>query len=259
MTNFPLVDSFLSGLSKRYSTTKAGVLPSDGLFRFFLCPAVTTEDLQDVAMALFAFFGCLRACELVVISLKDIEYVTEGILVRSTRFKTGGKDTRFILANRLDGSTLSPAVLAKSYLEKVTPWLVSSKQDRIWPRPSGDGFCAQFRGVNHATRVAKKIAKFLGLDASQYTGHSFRRTSATTAADSGISLLNLKRLGGWKSDSVAESYIDNSRAAVEDAARLLVPRKASTEINANNQDDESSKCDDQTSSFIYKGHHGRGG
>lgn len=41
-------------------------------------------------------------------------------------------------------------------------------------------------------------------------GHSFRRTSATLLADAGADLFTLKRHGGWKSNSVAEGYVDNS-------------------------------------------------
>ncbi|KAJ3665816.1 hypothetical protein Zmor_001287 [Zophobas morio] len=35
-------------------------------------------------------------------------------------------------------------------------------------------------------------------------GHCFRRSSASLAADSDVDLISLKRLGGWKSSSVAE-------------------------------------------------------
>ncbi|CAG9784610.1 unnamed protein product [Diatraea saccharalis] len=41
-------------------------------------------------------------------------------------------------------------------------------------------------------------------------GHSFRTTSATLLADSGADILTLKRHGGWRSNAVAESYIEDS-------------------------------------------------
>ncbi|KAJ8915867.1 hypothetical protein NQ315_015478 [Exocentrus adspersus] len=43
-----------------------------------------------------------------------------------------------------------------------------------------------------------------------YTGHSFRRTSARMLANSGASITNIKRHGGWKSASVAEGYLEDS-------------------------------------------------
>lgn len=59
--------------------------------------------------------------------------------------------------------------------------------------------------------LPRQIAAFLGLkDPEQYTGHCFRRTSATLLADSGADLITLKRHGGWKSSTVAEGYIEDS-------------------------------------------------
>lgn len=43
-----------------------------------------------------------------------------------------------------------------------------------------------------------------------FTGHSFRRSSATLAANAGADITTLKRLGGWKSDKVANSYVEES-------------------------------------------------
>lgn len=70
---------------------------------------------------------------------------------------------------------------------------------------------AQPIGINKFGAMPKEVAKFLGLpDADCYTGHSFRRTSATLLADSGADILTLKRHGGWRSNAVAESYVEDS-------------------------------------------------
>ncbi|KAL7297925.1 hypothetical protein TKK_0009095 [Trichogramma kaykai] len=63
-------------------------------------------------------------------------------------------------------------------------------------------------GVNKFGSMPKEIALFLGLpNAKSYTGHSFRRTSATLFVDAGADSTVLKRHGGWKSSTVAEGYI----------------------------------------------------
>lgn len=69
----------------------------------------------------------------------------------------------------------------------------------------------QIIGINKLGAMPKMIANYLNLpDAESYTGHCFRRTSATVLADSGADLVTLKRHGGWKSNGVAEGYIENS-------------------------------------------------
>ena len=54
-----------------------------------------------------------------------------------------------------------------------------------------------------------------------FTGHSICRSGATFFADTGASLLQLKRYGQWKSDRVAESYVENSVPMKMDAANRI--------------------------------------
>lgn len=66
-------------------------------------------------------------------------------------------------------------------------------------------------GINKIGGMAKEIATFLKLkNPEQYTGHCFRRSSATLLVNAGGDLLTLKRHGGWRSSTVAEGYIDES-------------------------------------------------
>lgn len=75
-----------------------------------------------------------------------------------------------------------------------------------------NGKCTkQVIGINTFGAMLRVIAKYLGLDErNKYSGHSFRRTSATMLADGRADLLTLKRHGGWKSDKVAQSYVNDS-------------------------------------------------
>jgi len=66
-------------------------------------------------------------------------------------------------------------------------------------------------GINKFSKMPMIIANYLKLpDPESYTGHTLRRTSATLLADSGADILTLKRHGGWKSNTVAEGYVENS-------------------------------------------------
>ena len=66
-------------------------------------------------------------------------------------------------------------------------------------------------GVNKIGNMGKEIALYLNLPNSNlYTGHCFRRSSATLLVDAGGDITTLKRHGGWKSTTVAEGYIEES-------------------------------------------------
>lgn len=69
-----------------------------------------------------------------------------------------------------------------------------------------NGKCSrQVIGKNKIGKVPFEVALFLKLPEPQlYTGHCFRRTSATLLANSGASLTMIKQLGGWKSSGTAE-------------------------------------------------------
>lgn len=74
------------------------------------------------------------------------------------------------------------------------------------------GKCAnQVVGIHKIGEIPSIVAKFLKLsDVKMYTGHCFRRSSATLLADSGADITEIKRHGSWKSSTVAENYIENS-------------------------------------------------
>jgi integrase len=211
-----------------HQPNKAAILPAEGLSAFFARELTNNADLQDCAMTVVAFFGCLRGCELVNLEVSNLEEIADGIMIKVVRFKTTNNECRFLVPTVIQGSAISPAKILLNYLQVVKPWLTDKKQTRLWPRPIASGFCVQFRGKHHVAQVAKKIAVFLNLDPEKYSGHSFRRSAATAAADAGISMINLKRFGGWKSDSVAASYVDNSLTATREAADLLLPTTSST-------------------------------
>lgn len=104
-------------------------------------------------------------------------------------------------------------------------------------------------GINTIGKIPMKIAEFLRLEEPwTFTGHSFRRSSATLLANRGVGLVGIKQLGGWKSSAVCESYIQDSvRNKIElsrkiQPARLLhlsTDRPSSSGTNFN--DNQSSK------------------
>lgn len=94
-------------------------------------------------------------------------------------------------------------------------------------------------GINKIGCVAKTVATFLKLDKpEQYTGHCFRRSSATILADAGADITTLKRHGGWKSSAVAEGYVDDSATNRMSIANKIMGAVASSS-NQNTSEDSS--------------------
>lgn len=87
-----------------------------------------------------------------------------------------------------------------------------------------NGKCTrQVIGKNTFGQIPFRIATYLGIsNAKEYTGHCFRRSSATMLADAGEDIINIKRHAGWKSTTVAEGYIENSVANKLKIAKKIV-------------------------------------
>ena len=70
---------------------------------------------------------------------------------------------------------------------------------------------SQNMGASVLAKWPKIAAEMIKVDPKGFTGTTWRRSGATTLADSGESAINLKRAGGWQSDKVVQGYIAQSK------------------------------------------------
>lgn len=91
--------------------------------------------------------------------------------------------------------------------------------DRIFLQYLNGKCTRQPVGKNKFSQMPKTYAAFLDLDnVKKYTGHAFRRSSATLLADSGASTSMIMQHGGWKSPAIALSYVAQS---VENKSKIF--------------------------------------
>lgn len=179
---------------------------------------------------LFCYFGALRTCEAVGLRFTDVSESKEGLLVSIVRTKTdkAGLGQTILIPN--DSNSLRCARdIFNLYSSSI------SNKGRIWLKwsPSSQKFLNQPIGKNLLSKYANSVAIQLGKpNPENYTGHCFRVSAATALADAGASNLNLKRHGGWKSDSVAESYLRDSKKMKMEIANLLSGQQPTEQLNA---------------------------
>ncbi|KAK9730336.1 Phage integrase family [Popillia japonica] len=94
--------------------------------------------------------------------------------------------------------------------------------DRVFLKYS-QGLCIkQVVGNNTFRKCPSTIARYLNLiDAHKYTGHAFRRTSATIMANEGMNVDEVGRQVGWKSSSTASGYIEESITNKLEVSKLI--------------------------------------
>lgn len=145
--------------------------------------------------------GACRSSEMLNLRIQDVEKHSEKLLLIKL-LETKTKINRSF-------------VIREEYCAIINKYIAlrpdKIKTDRILLQYLNGKCKRQPMGINKIGEVPKKIAQFLNLeDVHLYTGHCLRRTSATLLSDSGADLTSLKRHGGWRSNTVAESYIEDS-------------------------------------------------
>lgn len=145
--------------------------------------------------------GACRNNELLQLTVNNIEKHSDKLLLVKLKNTKTNLDRSFVVREEY-------VTIVEKY-QNLRP--ANIKTDRFFIQYHNNKCSRQPMGVNKIGAIPREIATFLKLEEPQlYTGHCFRRTSATLLADSGADLTTLKRHGGWKSNTVAEGYIEDS-------------------------------------------------
>ena len=218
----PLLTNYIKTIEKESAGKKQSLTLSKEQLFFFLNNAPNDpKELVRKAVSIVAFYGGLRCAELVALEFTDIVVNSESITVfiRSSKTDPKGHEKFYFLIPKANNDICSGYTILKNYI-----YAVPKKTGRLFQNYNlkARAFAGQPMGRNTIASIPSFIASFLNLESPKsYTGHCFRRSSATTLADSGASRLTLKRQYRWRSDTVAESYIVNSKKHKNDVATSL--------------------------------------
>ncbi|XP_034939752.1 uncharacterized protein [Chelonus insularis] len=190
---------FIKNKAKGYHTKKAKVLTLEEVTKF-LNSAPDEIYLGMKVILIFGICGALRSMEIANIKMNDVQDT-------KTQFIVTIKDTKNCYPRSF--------IIGEIYYDRVKQYISLRPKDIDTDRFFL--FYMKFKctrnviGKNKIAEVPKNIACYLNLpDPNRYTGHCFRRTSATLLANSGATLTTIKEHGGWRSSAVAEGYIEHS-------------------------------------------------
>ena len=154
--------------------------------------------------------GACRRDELYKIKITDVEDVGTAVLVKVPTTKTK-VCRKFTITGHF-------SEIVKKYIKLRPP-----NQSTFFLNYQKGKCTLQKVGINKFGNLGKQIATYLKLPHPElYTGHCFRRSSATILVDSGEDITSLKRHGGWKSTRVAEGYIEDSMANKNHVANKIL-------------------------------------
>ncbi|XP_050516507.1 uncharacterized protein LOC126891373 [Diabrotica virgifera virgifera] len=213
---YPKVIAFLKRQNQGYKANKAKTFSREEVNKFLL----DAPDDNYLLMKILLIFGISGACrrdELVKMVTKDVEDKGSILIVNIPNTKTNMQRTFVINASSGNGP---------NYIEIYGKYISLRRKidrSRLFVCYRAGKCSKQLVGKNSISKIPTKIAVFLKLPyATNYTGHSFRRTSASLLANSGGDILALKQHGGWKSTNIAEGYIEQSLAKKQKISEQIV-------------------------------------
>lgn len=174
--------------------------------------------VRDRALLLVGFAGAFRRSELVGISVEDLDFGTEGLVILLRRSKTDPEG-----AGRKVGIPYgsNPATCP---IRALQAWLQATGilAGPVF-RPVGrHGHVGATRLSDRAVALAvKRYAAAAGLDPTRYSGHSLRAGLATSAAAAGVGERSIMAQTGHRSPMMVRRYIRDGNLFRENAAAAV--------------------------------------
>ena len=213
------VNKFLKQATSRYVGKKSKVLNADEvdiLLKFCQKSQYHEDTLMGVCLAL-QYYGLLRNSDVIKIAVENVKINKEGRVEVRFEHKRKRKNPGFTF--------YIPVMYAPLFEKYISELETIDKKSRFLKNfLMLDLKRTQNTGYKKVSNFIKKACAILGLDPKGYTGHCMRRSAATNLADNGVSFVNLKRHGQWKSDSVVEGYIANSEPIRLERLQNLMPK-----------------------------------
>lgn len=205
ISKFTTLIAYLKRKNVGYRPRKSKVFTSEDMYKFL--KEFPDEAYLNVKLGMImGIAGACRREELYQMKIQDIQDSGSFIRVHIPNTKTNIERT-FIITN-VDNGTINYLEYYRKYL-KLRP--ENAKSSNFFLAMRNGKVTNQVVGRNTIGSWPSKIAKCLNLpDPHLYTGHGFRRSSATLLVNKGVDILGLKRHGGWRSSSVAEGYVADS-------------------------------------------------
>ncbi len=244
-TEHPLVYRTWKGIRRRRGTQQEGAaaLTADLLAQVLTELPTDVRGIRDRALLAVGFAGAFRRSELTALRLCDVGIHAQGIRLAAMRRKTSSDEVYIdIAAGTLAEEALTAwldALAASDVKMSLTPTPLSDvavsadgsalfrqTKGRKDPTLTNEGF-----GAASVSLVIKRAVDSVGLDSKSFSAHSLRSGFATTAAESGLSAMEIRDAGGWRSVVTVDRYVQHRRDFGAKTARSQVLAALRKEID----------------------------
>ena len=207
----PIINENLIGIKRKIGIFQKGKTPLTLMNLKKIIYEIDKENnnnkIRDKAIILLGFAGAFRRSELVSILYEDLDFVEEGVKIFIRKSKTDQSGEGMLKAiPYFSNKELCPVLAVKKWIDSLNE--IRNK------------FLFNMSDKNIALIIKKYTAK-IGLDSSQFAGHSLRSGFATVTAEMGAEEREIMSMTGHKSVQMVRRYIHNSNLFKNNALNKL--------------------------------------
>jgi integrase len=219
-TDDPEVATVLRGLRRKKGIAPTGKAPMTITLLRTLVAACddTYRGTQERAIFLLGFAGAFRRSELVALTIHDLTFVPEGLIVRIRRSKS---DQEGMGTSKGIPCGTHPATCP---VRAVRTWLNTAgiRSGRLFRAFTAHGQQTTRPLPAYAVgRMVQRAVRQQGLDATHYGGHSLRAGFVTAAAHAGVAERLIMQQTGHTDVRTLRRYIRDSSLFRENAAAQI--------------------------------------
>jgi integrase len=171
--------------------------------------------LRDRALLLTGFAGGFRRSELAALTVEDLGFVDDGVIVTIRKSKTDQEGAGREVAIPTGSSRATDPVQA------LQAWLEASgiESGPLFRSIDRHGNLSPQALTGHSVGlIVKRSAELVGMDGDLFSGHSLRSGLVTAAAEGGANEVAIMQTTGHKSSAMVRRYVRRVEAFRNNAA-----------------------------------------
>ncbi|CAB4045662.1 hypothetical protein DAPPUDRAFT_123885 [Paramuricea clavata] len=238
LQQWPRITLLLKQYEHNYERKVAKIFSPEEINRAIQLHYSTPDWILRKCAVVLAYCGGMRCIELKSLTYDAISRDEEGVWVayRAGKQKGEVKKNKFLVPYNKTEPSMCFATRVIQYMDLLTKSLPDIKDtDELFHTCTKSGYGKAVMGRNYIHQIGQKVAEELHLENPKtYTGHCFRRTAATAAANAGANTLMMKRHFDWKQDATALKYCDETKDRARKMAKLLTGSATATSSKTEN-------------------------
>ncbi len=183
------------------------------LLRLALDNPNTVQAQRDATLLLIGYTGAFRRAELMALTLEDLQFNTEGVIIQIRRSKTDQTGQGRQIAIPYGRGEVCPVSFLQQWLH-IAQILEGAVFRRVY-RNGQVGAALSAHGFN--LRL-KQLAARAGWDQRLISAHSLRAGFCTSAAQQGVESWKIRQQTGHRSELMLMRYIRDARLFVDNPA-----------------------------------------